>query len=110
MPEMGTSGSMSGDGKRSGVLAAAALILDSTHERRDWVLAEEMPIDDSRLTIEKPEWVASSLSIVNLQLQSSMSARRKSWGSRFCLISCLLPCVVGTPNPVTAAVPRSGIP
>ena len=30
MPERGTSGSLSGDGKRSGVLAATALILDST--------------------------------------------------------------------------------
>jgi len=31
MPETGTSGSMSGDGRRSGVLAATAFILDSTH-------------------------------------------------------------------------------
>jgi len=30
MPEMGTSGSMSGEGKQSRILAAAALLLDST--------------------------------------------------------------------------------
>ena len=30
MPETGTSGSMSGEGKRSGILAATALLLDST--------------------------------------------------------------------------------
>ena len=31
MPETGTSGSMSGDGKRGDAFAATALVLDSTH-------------------------------------------------------------------------------
>jgi len=42
---MGTSGSMSGDGKRSGVLAAAALILDSTDERGNTSGMEDQLVD-----------------------------------------------------------------
>ncbi len=39
MPEMGTSGSMSGDGKRGGTRAATALILDSTERGADFDFA-----------------------------------------------------------------------